>query len=334
VRSGVRQAPAPGGRQGRDLIGALLVVLAAALFGTLGPLSEFADRGGVTSLTLVTWRAALGATCVLLFVGARRAVGQPTGVVPLSTIPVRQRWFVVAAAVANTVLNLSVFIAFTRVGITLSLLVFYLYPAFVALVSVAWFGERLDGVRWGALVMSLVGSVLVVAGAGTIGQLDPIGIGLALLGALAQTFYVMTARHGFARVPGAQAAILTMTGAAGLYVAIALLFAGAGSLLQPLSGAASLWPVVLAGVIGAGIPTFLYITGIRRLGAPRAAILATFEPVVGVGLAALLLAEQPQPLQLLGGLLIIGAGVVLQLRPRAEVAEHEALGDADDPVRS
>jgi drug/metabolite transporter (DMT)-like permease len=310
-----------------------LILTAAAFFATLGPLSVFADRGGVDSLTLAAWRAALGASCVGVVVGARRLLGLGSGLVPVAGIPVRERWFVAAAAIANTILNLSVFIAFQRVGITLSLLVFYLYPAFVALVSVAWLGDRLDRARWAALAMSLVGSVLVVAGAGSIGELDALGIGLALLGALGQTFYVITARHGFAHVPGAQAAILTMAGAAGLYLVIAVLFVGAGTLLQPFAGVASAWPVVLAGVIGAGAATFMYITGIRRLGAPRAAILATFEPVVGVGLAALLLGERPGILQLLGGLLIIAAGIVLQLRPHADVGEHEAVDDAPEPFR-
>jgi drug/metabolite transporter (DMT)-like permease len=87
--------------------------------------------------------------------------------------------------------------------------------------------------------------------------------------------------------------------------------------------------VLVAGIVGAGIPTVSYIAGIRRLGAPRAAILANFEPVVGVLLAAVLLGEQPTLVQLLGGALIIVAGVVLQLRPRAEIAEHEALPDPD-----
>jgi len=83
--------------------------------------------------------------------------------------------------------------------------------------------------------------------------------------------------------------------------------------------------VLLAGVVGAGVPTLCFITGIRLLGAPRAAILATLEPVVGVGLAALLLGERPALLQLLGGLLIIGAGVLLQVRAPNELAEHEAV---------
>jgi drug/metabolite transporter (DMT)-like permease len=94
---------------------------------------------------------------------------------------------------------------------------------------------------------------------------------------------------------------------------------------QPLASSAALFPVLAAGIIGAGVPTVAYIVGIRRLGAPQAAILATFEPVVGVTLAALLLAEQPTLVQAVGGVMIIGAGVILQLRPRAELSEHEAV---------
>jgi drug/metabolite transporter, DME family len=310
---------------GRDLVGVALILTASASFATLGPMSVFAERGGVSALAMVTWRAAIGASCVLLVVALWRAGGRSSGLIPLSAIPLRDRWFVTGAAFANMVLNLGAFIAFQRIGITLTLLVFYLYPAFVALVSVVWLGDRLDRLRWAALIMSLVGSVLVVAGAGEFGSLDLLGIGLALLGALGQTFYVIAARHGFARIPGAQAAIMTMAGAAAMYVVIAVAFVGAGTLLQPLAGFDAAWPVVFAGVIGAGVPTFLYITGIRRLGPPRAAILATFEPVVGVALAAWLLAERPGIVQLLGGLLIIGAGIVLQLRPHADVGEHEAV---------
>ncbi|HEX6130048.1 MAG TPA: DMT family transporter [Candidatus Limnocylindria bacterium] len=311
-----------------DLVGAGLILLAAACFGILGPISHYAEQGGVSSLTLVTWRAALGAASMVAFIAARRAAGG-AGIVRLGAVPVRDRWFMAGASVANTVLNLAVFVAFLRIGITLSLLVFYLYPAFVALISVAWFGERLERTRWAALVMSLVGMVLVVAGAGELGQLDAIGIGLAFVGALGQTFYVLAARHGFAHVPGAQAAALTMGGAFGLYLLVALLTGALGDLAAPIRSSAALWPVVVAGIVGAGIPTVSYIAGIRRLGAPRAAILANFEPVVGVLLAAVLLGEQPTAVQLLGGALIIVAGVILQLRPRAEIAEHEALPDPD-----
>jgi drug/metabolite transporter (DMT)-like permease len=311
-----------------DLVGAGLVALAAACFGMLGPLSRFAGDAGVDSLTLVTWRAAIGAVVVSAYIAARMVL---SGVRPASlrSLPVRDRWFMLAATVANTVLNLAAFIAFERITIALTLLVFYLYPAGVAVVSTVWFGERLDRVRWTALGVSLAGMALVVAGAESLGSADALGIGLAFLAALAQAFYVLAARHGFAHVPGPQAAALTMGGAASLYLLIGLGLAatGVGSLGaigQPLASSAAISPVLLAGVIGAGIPTLAFITGIRRLGPSQAAILATLEPVVGVGLAAWLLAEQPAPVQLVGGGLILGAAILLQLRPGIP-AEHEAV---------
>ena len=203
------------------LLGAGLIVVAASCFGTLGPLARFAAEGGVGSLSLVTWRAAIGGLCMVSFIGLRMAFGHR----PFRSfrdLPPRDRWSLIAAAVANTVLNLSIFIAFERVSIALALLVFYLYPALVAMASVVWFGERLDGIRWGALGTSLIGSVLVVAGAGSLGRIDLFGIGLAFAGALAQAFYVLAARHGFARVPGPQAAATTMLLAALFYAVAAL----------------------------------------------------------------------------------------------------------------
>jgi drug/metabolite transporter (DMT)-like permease len=306
-----------------DLVGAGLVALAAACFGTLGPLSRFAGEAEVDSLTLVTWRAALGAMVVGLFIGLRFAVA---GIRPraLRSLPVRDRWFMLAAAVANTILNLAAFIAFGRITIALTLLVFYLYPAGVALASMLWFGERLDRTRRIALAVSLGGMVLVVAGAGSLGDVDLIGVGLAFVAGMAQVFYVLAARHGFAHVPGPQAATMTMAGAATLYLVIGLALGTVGSLASPLSSREALVPVLLAGIVGAGVPTVAFITGIRRLGPSQAAIIATLEPVVGVGLAAWLLAERPAPIQLVGGALILGAAVLLQLRPGVP-AEHEAI---------
>ena len=54
----------------------------------------------------------------------------------------------------------------------------------------AWFGERLDGVRWGALGISMIGLVLTLAGAGELGSLDLLGIGLSIMAGGAQAFVV------------------------------------------------------------------------------------------------------------------------------------------------
>ena len=308
-------------------LGALLIVFAAVGFGTLGPITRYADEAGVSTLTLATWRAGVGAVIVLAFLVGQAAVGRPSWR-RWRELPKRDRIVMAMAAVTNAGLNLAAFVAFLRIGIALTLLIFYVYPAFVALASMIWFGERLDRMRWAALAMSMAGVVLVVVGAGELGALDALGIGLAAAAALAQTFYALAAHHWFRAVPGAQAAASTMGGAALVYLAIALVIGQSPALTEPLASSSALWPVLVAGVVGAGLPTVWFIGGIRLLGAPRATILSTLEPVVGVGLGAILFAEIPTLLQIIGGILIIAAGIVLQLRPTGEIAEHEAVAEA------
>lgn len=314
------------------LAGAGLIVLAATCFATLGPLTRVAAGAGVQSLPLVTWRAAIGATVVLGWLALRgwgpARIGRAgTGWRPLSSIPRPEQWRLAGAALASAVLNLAVFIAFVRLSIALALLIFYLYPAFVALASAVWFGERLDRLRWGALLLALVGLALVLAGGGTLGHLDALGIGLALLAALSQMGYVLLARHGFASLGGPQAAGLTMGLAALINVGMAVVTGSLAAFITPLSSPTALWPVILAGTLGAGLPTTAFIVGVRLLGAPRAAVLAMLEPVAGIALAALLLGERPTPMQLLGGALVILAGVVLQIdRPTRAVHEAAASG--------
>lgn len=309
-----------------NLLGAVLIVIAASSFGVLGPIAQIADGAGVSSLALVTWRAGVGAIVVLVFVAARAATGSRLWS-PWRKLPLRDRLLISLAAPTNAALNLGMFVAFLRIGIALALLIFYIYPALVALASVIWFGERLDRLRWAALGISMTGVVLVVAGAGDLGSLDALGIGLAFIGALAQTFYALAAHHGFRAMPGTQAAAVTMGGAALVYLVVALLIGRLPEMGQPLDSVAALWPVLVAGVLGAGLATVCFIGGIRLLGAPRATILSTLEPVVGVGLAAVLFGTLPTPLQFVGGALIIAAGIVLQLRPSGEIAEHEAIAE-------
>jgi drug/metabolite transporter (DMT)-like permease len=301
-------------------------VLAAVCFATLGPASRFAFAADVDALTLVTWRAVIGG----LFVAATALVLSRLGHVvarPLRDIPWRHRLMNVMAGVIGAALNLAVLMAISRISIALTLLVFYTYPALVALVATAFFGERLDALRWTALGVSLFGLALVVIGAGDVGQLDLVGVGLAFFGALCQVVYALSAQRGFPSVPAPQAGGITFAVAVLAYVVFAGLTGQLGVMDAPLASSAALLPVLFAGVVGAGIPTMAWIIGIRILGASRAAIISTLEPVVGVALAALVLAEIPTPLQVVGGACIIGAAIVVQRRPGVQAAEHEAVAD-------
>jgi drug/metabolite transporter (DMT)-like permease len=304
-------------------LGAALVVLAAFGFATLGPASRFAFDAGVDPLTLVTWRAIIGGLVVVVLALVMARMGQVVAA-RWSAIPRRHKLMNVVAGLINAALNLTVLAAITRISIGLALLVFYTYPAMIAVVSTLFFGERLDRARWAALGVSLVGLILVLIGAGQVGELDPLGVALAFLGALCQVAYALSARHGFPSIPAPQAAGGTFVVAAATYLVASVVIGHTGELGQPLDSTAALAPVVFAGIVGAGIPTMAWIMGIRILGAPRAAIISTLEPVVGIVLAAILLSELPTALQVVGGACIVLAAIVVQRRPGVEAAEHEA----------
>src|SRR6185312_17276258 len=87
---------------------------------------------------------------------------------------------------------------------------------------------------------------------------------------------------------------------------------GAAALAFPLQDPSLLPLLAFTGLFAAAIPSILFLTGIRLIGGTRAGILMLFEPVVGVALAALLLGERLTPIQVAGGLAILGAALILQ----------------------
>jgi DME family drug/metabolite transporter len=294
--------------------GLLIVILSASLFGMLGPLSRFAFDAGMEPPAFVAWRGTIGFLALGAFV-AWRVRGGATRLVSFSRLSVRARLALLAAALAGTILNLCMFFAFDRITIALALLGFYTYPALVAVANVALGRERLDATRLAALALAIAGMIAVVAS-----QLDPaagisldaVGIGLALGAAVCQTVFVILARDGYPDVPTEQAMTTVLLASAIGAVLVALVFSGVGSLLQPVTNPGVLPLLLFTGTAAAAIPSLGFLTGIRLIGGTRAGILMLFEPVVGVALAAWLLAEPLVPIQIVGAAAVLGAAVLLQ----------------------
>ena len=81
-------------------------------------------------------------------------------------------------------------------------------------------------------------------------------------------------------------------------------------------------PLVLLGLVTAALSYTTGIAAIRRLGSRLASFVALSEVVAGVLWAWWLLDELPRPVQLLGGLLILGGVVLVKLGER-DVARPE-----------
>jgi drug/metabolite transporter (DMT)-like permease len=302
-----------------DPVGVVFIVVAAMGFGTLGPLARFASDVGFTAVSFAFWRAISSVIALLAILGIGVALRRAP-VTRLSAIP-RSEWLQLAAMggfVAGT--TISLFFAFERTTIATALIVFYTYPAWVAIAAVPLFGEHLSGRKIAAIGLSGVGLVMLLA-APVEGDsaIDLIGVGLAMIASLCQTGFALVGAGGFRSVPALQSAALLRSFSAVLYGVLLvplLVLLGQGSTITAPLGTADAWILILtAGIIGAAIPAVLIIAGYRRTGPTRGAVLMLVEPVTGVLLAALLLAERPTPAQLIGGVLVLVGAALVQLTP-------------------
>jgi len=291
----------------RPLKGYALVLVSALLLGTLGVFSKlFYDAGG-EPFTLLFLRFAAGGPLLVVIALARREQWPP------------RRGIVLGASlgVLQLVVAFALFEGFARAPVGLVVLVFFCYPLIVAVAAAFLFGEELGRRRVGVLALGTVGVALTV---GLPDSANATGIALGLLAGICVAGLVISARA------------LTTTGGIAPLVLCGLMFTSPLVVLVPVSaargidldigGEAWLWASG-AVVVSVVIPIALFYTGVQLAGAGAASILGVGEPLAGVLLAYLVLSESLTWLQLLGGLLIVAAVVVLSW----QATRAAAVGD-------
>ena len=219
-------------------------------------------------------------------------------------------------AIVYTAQSLSYFTALETLAASLCVLIVYVYPSLVVIAGRLFLGRPVS--RWHvvALAGSFGGLVLLVGGA----QLQVAwGLVFAIASPAIYTGYILLSERVMGGVPAIGASAVIMTGAGITLAAIAAL---RGELAPPSSPVG--WLVVVALAV---VPTMIAITtflaGLPRIGASRAALLSTWEPVVTVVLAVILFGDRFTSLQAFGGVLILAA-VVMQAGRGGQTAPRAA----------
>jgi drug/metabolite transporter (DMT)-like permease len=291
------------------LIGLLLVAVSAAAFGTLAILGKYALAEGMGTPTILFLRFALAAVLMLGLLAARRE-RLPRGSALLILVGMGAVGYVGQAMAYLTALQ------YASAGLVALLL--YLYPVFVAILSVVVLHERLTRLKALALGLATLGVALTVSPQG--GQLK--GVVLAIMAALIYSVYILAGARVMKHVSVYQSSFVIFA-SAGVVCGI-IMAAGGGSFPTTPTG----WWVILAMVLVATVlPVTTFLAGLNRIGATNAAMVSTLEPVVTVVLAAWLLDEVLPTAAILGGALILAAVLLLargEMRSSQETARiHE-----------
>jgi drug/metabolite transporter (DMT)-like permease len=324
----------------RRILGATLVVASAAGFGSGALFAKGVYAAGVDWIVLMAWRFLLGSVAAwawILLSSSRRAA--------LRRIARRSALIGLGLGILYVGNSGTYYASLETVPASLAALIVFIYPAIVAVLSLR-FGRRLEGRRaWSALGLALLGSALAIGSIET-GQVPALGLLLAVASPLIYSVWiVLQARLTGERsgrvgddsegADAAPVAALVTTGAAISYWLIAI---AAARPVLPDRIPAEAWP----GIVGVGLlSTFVAIVGFvggsRLIGAAQASLISTIEPVWTVTLAAILLSETLNPIQLVGGALILIGVVIAQTarpagapRDAGERAAHPELRIADE----
>jgi drug/metabolite transporter (DMT)-like permease len=281
--------------RGQRWLGILLIAISAASFSTLAIFARLAYADGAEPLTVLMLRFVLAGALMLLILALRRE-RFPRGWTLLGLI--------LMGGLGYVGQSFSFFTALTMASPGLVALLLYVYPALVTLLAAVFLRERLTGVKIVALVLALGGTALTIGPTGGGGQ--PLGIVFALAAAGIYAVYILVGSRITPRAGAIPASTVIILSAAAVYGGVVA--ARGATFPQTIYGWEAVGGIALISTVLAIVSFF---AGLARVGPTAASTLSTLEPLLTVILAALVLGDPIEPVQMAGGALILLAVILL-----------------------
>ena len=276
------------------LIGIFLIVVAAASFATSPIFARIAYDAGANPNTFLFIRFAIAATVITLIM-VFKGLQWPRGRLLVS--------LVLIGGVCFAGLNLSFYTALTLAPVSLVIVIAYMYPALVTLLSALFLKQPITNQKIAALFLTLVG-VVVTTGLDWGGQY--LGIVLAITTAVIYSAYFTFGSLSIRKagpVPSSAVIFISTTIIYGVLVTIQGL-----ELPTALSG----WvAIALCALFSTIFGIICLFAGLKRIGPANTAMISTLEVIVAAALAILILGETMSLPKILGACMIISAVVIL-----------------------
>ena len=300
-------------------MGSFLVILSAFGFSTLAVLGKIAYDAGFTRNQALVWRFGLALPFLWVILWKANALPKITSSEPAQSRKHELRKFSLAILLGMVGIGMEAtlyFMTLETIGAALTGVFLYLYPAFVALISHFFLGEKLSLLKWGCVALSLVGCIFTVDLSSTQVK-SQIGVVYGILTAVWYAIYLLT---GNRLVKGHHP--LTVSG--GIVLGAFISFAGLAWMETQTRGVIWVWPhtgnawIAIMGlaVLASVIPfTTLYV-GMKKVGATKASVLSTLEMGFTILLAAWILGEKMTVSQIFGAVIILVSVVLIQFVDR------------------
>jgi drug/metabolite transporter (DMT)-like permease len=286
------------------ILGILLIAISAASFGTLAIFGRYAYTDGLDTFTLLFLRFMCAAILIAPLLILRR-----------ESLPRGKELFLLVGmgAVGYVGQSFSYLTAIQYASAGLVALLLYLYPVFVAILSMLFLKEKFTWLKITALGFATLGAALTANPQG--GQWT--GILLAIAAAAIYSIYIIVGSGVMKKVSAVQSSTV-------IFASAGIVFGMLTFINHPH------WPATSSGwlavsavtIVATVIPVVTFLAGLKLIGPTDASMLSTLEPIVTVLLAAWLFGEKLSTIILIGGGLILAAVILLT---RAELGRSETL---------
>lgn len=288
--------------------GALMVLLSAAGFATLGIFIKIAYAAGASMITILATRFCLSAVLLYLVVKSRGLSLRVDKALMLKLC--------LMGIAGYGLMSLSFATALHYLPASLNAMLLYTYPAIVCIFSFL-LGDEIFTWQKGTALMICFAGLFMVLGV-SFANLHPLGIALGLASSLIYSCYLIAGNRLLKDVSSLIATTYICLSAGVCYLVYGLATDGFTFTL-PLVGWLSMLGITLFATFMA---ILLVFAGMVHTGAANASIISTAEPVITVLLSVLLLGEKITPWQASGGILILAGIVILQVWTNKELHEE------------
>jgi drug/metabolite transporter (DMT)-like permease len=293
----------------RQKMGLLLVLLSAAGFSSLGIFMKFAYASGANPATILAFRFLFATPLMWLMLRHFGLSVRLEG--PLA------RWLLLYGGLGYTTISVLFALCLKSLPVSLAIMLFYTYPAYVAIIALALGHETLSWQRFTALLVCFVGMFMTLGV--SFEGINPTGVLYGLAAALAQAVYTIIGNRILKNVPPLVVTTYVCFAAAAVFLLTGTLL-GELMLDLPLAG----WGSILAlAVLATCIGVCCFFVAISYIGPSNTAIGSMTEPMMAVALSIIVLEETVSASQTLGGAMILAGIFILQLRNGKRGTEYK-----------
>ena len=281
-------------------------IIALLLFGSNGLVASFID---LSSWEIVLMRTLLGSiTMAFIFLTTRKKF----------TFHKKKKAFLLLllSGICTGSSWLFLYEGYVRLGVSIATLCNYCGPVIVMALSPLLFKEKLTPVKIIGFAAALCG-VCFINGK-VVGNGNAIGLICGIMSAVTYAFMIMLKKLS-SEIEGIEGTMFQLIAA---FVTVAT-FVGIKQGFAIHISTASLPAILILGIINTGIVSYMYFSSMGRLPVQSVAILGYLEPLSAVFFSVIFLHEVLQPMQILGGVLIIGGAAAAELLGKSRHSSTE-----------